>query len=364
MVLAMSSSVNPAVSPAVAPAPKTRDPWLDNAKMVLVTIVVVGHLMVLVPDGGEKNHAYDFIYYFHIPAFVLVTGYLSRTFRYSRRHLLALVTTLVVPYIVIGWLMIHWRVLLDEAPPGLEWFQNPRWPMWYLAAVVMWRLVTPIFRWHPLMVVVAIAISLLGGLTNQELFDINRAMGFLPFFVIGLHLQPSHLALLRRPRAWVVGVVGVLFVWWIADHTDDFWSTQFLYFRAPYAELGASDGEGMWIRARLIVVALVGSFAVLALVPRRRSFLTRMGAWSLVVYLCHGFVVRYLEYRGYEDWMPGSTWWSVLLTVAVGIALALLIAAEPVARVLNVVVDPISSIASLRTALAGRGRKESGHETR
>ena len=74
---------------------------------------------------------------------------------------------------------------------------------------------------------------------------------------------------------------------------------------------------------------------MLSLVPHRRSFLTRMGVWSLVVYLCHGFVVRYLEYRGYEDWMPGPSWWSVIITVAVGVALALVIAWEPVARTLE-----------------------------
>jgi len=138
--------------------------------------------------------------------------------------------------------------------------------------------------------------------------------------------------------------VGMLFIWWLAGRTDDLWATQFLYFRAPYAELGVGDAEGMWIRARLIVVALIGSAAVLTLVPHRRSFLTRMGAWSLVVYLCHGFVVRYLEYRGYEEWMPGTSWWSVIITVAVGIALALFLAWEPVARTLNYVVDPVNSI--------------------
>ena len=339
IVLAMSTPATPA---------KTRDPWLDNAKMVLVTIVVIGHMIVLTPGGDEQARTYDFIYYFHIPAFVLLTGYLSKSFRYSRRHLLALLTTMVVPYVVFSWLMIHWRVLLDNAPPGLEWFYNPRWPMWYLAAVVMWRLVTPIFRWHPVMVPVAIAISLLAGLSNHETFDVNRALGFLPFFVIGLHLQPSHLALLRRRGAWLFGIAGLLFIWWLAKRTDDYWATQFLYFRAPYAELGAGDGEGIWIRARLIGVALVGSAAVLTLVPHRRSFMTRMGTWSLVVYLCHGFVVRYLEYRGYEDWMPGTSWWSIVITVAAAIALALVIAAEPVARVLNYVVDPINSVAALR----------------
>jgi fucose 4-O-acetylase-like acetyltransferase len=332
------------LQPQTAPGEKTklRDPWLDNVKMVLVTIVVVGHMIVLAPDGSEKSRTYDFIYYFHIPAFVLITGYLSRSFRYSRRHLWALLTTLVVPYVLFSWLMIQWRYALDQTGP-LEWFQNPRWPMWYLAATVIWRLLTPLLRVHWVMVPLSVAVSLLAGLTNQELFDINRALGFLPFFVLGLHLAPAHLAVLRRRYAWVPGILGMLFLWWLAGRTDDYWATQFLYFRAPYDELGASAPEGMWIRLRLIVVALIGTASVLTLVPHGRTFLTRMGKWTLVVYLCHGFVVRYLEYLGYEDWMPGSSWWSVVITVAVGVALALVIAWEPVAGTLNYVVDPVNS---------------------
>jgi hypothetical protein len=68
--------------------------------------------------------------------------------------------------------------------------------------------------------------------------------------------------------------------------------------------------------------------------------------------------VRYLEYRGYEEWMPGTSWWSVIITVAVGIALALFLAWDPVARTLNYVVDPVNSIGkwfrSRRTAVADR----------
>ena len=340
----MTQQAPAATGPTTA---KVRDPWLDNAKMVLVTIVVVGHMMVLAPDGSEKSHTYDFIYYFHIPAFVLVTGYLSKSFRYSRRHLWALFTTMVVPYVVFSFLLLHWREALDQVPPGVEWFWNPRWPMWYLAATVMWRLLTPVLRLHWLMVPASIAVSLLAGLSNHETFDINRMLGFLPFFVIGLHLSADHLALVRHRRARIFGVVGVLLLWWLAGHTDDFWSTQFLYFRAPYSELGVSDADGIWIRARLIVVALLASAAVFTLFPRGRSFLTRMGVWTLVVYLCHGFVVRYLEYRGFTDWLPGSSWLSIAITAAVGVAIALTLAWEPIARTLNYVVDPVNSIGKL-----------------
>ena len=63
--------------------------------------------------------------------------------------------------------------------------------------------------------------------------------------------------MLRRRGAWVVGDRrhAVHLVAGQAAPTT-YWATQFLYFRAPYAELGVGDAEGMWIRARLIVVAL------------------------------------------------------------------------------------------------------------
>ena len=102
--------------------------------MVLVTVVVIGHMMVLVPTSTPESRVYDFIYYFHIPAFVLLTGYLSKSFRYSRRHLWALATTMVVPYFLFSWLMAQFRHHVGGEAVLDPIFTNPRWPMWYLAA--------------------------------------------------------------------------------------------------------------------------------------------------------------------------------------------------------------------------------------
>ena len=143
----------------------------------------------------------------------------------------------------------------------------------------------------------------------------------------------------------MAGVVGMLFIWWLAGRTDDLWATQFLYFRAPYAELGVGDAEGMWIRARLIVVALVGSAAVLTLVPHRRSFLTRMGAVEpgrLPVPRLRGAGTS--STAATRSGCPAPAGGRSIITVAVGIALALFLAWDPIARTLNYVVDPVNSI--------------------
>lgn len=348
----------PLLSPQTTsrPAPpqaRARDPWLDNAKVVLVTLVVIGHLLIVTPESRQLAWVYDFIYYFHIPAFVLITGYLSRTFRYSRRHLLSVLTTLVVPYVVFSWLMAWWRHLVGGEPMLDSIWTNPHWPMWYLIVTAMWRLATPVLRVHRVMVPLSIGISLVAGLVDLQLFDLNRFLGFLPFFVIGLHLSSDDLARLRSPgvRAPALVVVGLTF--WLARYTDTLWSTEPLYFRADYAELEPTFTDGVWVRVRLIMIALAMTAAVLALIPRRRSFLTAMGGYTLVVYLCHGFIVRGLEYAGWAEVLPAShPWVSIAITTVLAVGIALLLAWRPVAERLLWVVDPVNSVLQHRRARA------------
>ncbi|MGI8645672.1 MAG: acyltransferase family protein [Nocardioides sp.] len=329
-----------------------RDPWIDNAKMVLVTIVVIGHAVVLLPTSDLESQAYDFIYYFHIPVFVLLSGYLSRSFRYTPKHLWALVTTLVVPYLLFSWLMAQFRhhvggeALLDPI------FTNPRWPMWYLAVLVIWRLATPVLKRHWAMVPASIAVSLLAGQTNQELFDLNRAMGLLPFFVVGLHLPDRVIDRVKQRSTRIAAAVALLALWVFADFTNRFWSTSWLYYRSSYADLGADLGDGAWIRARLIVISLIGCFAVLSLIPQRRTFLSDMGAFSLVVYLMHGFFVRYAGYQDWDSYLPDSPLLSLIVVVVLAVLLALLLAWPPVAQRLNYLVDPVNSVVKARAKRA------------
>jgi fucose 4-O-acetylase-like acetyltransferase len=329
----------------LVPVTSRRDPWLDNTKMVLVTLVVVGHsLVLLLPVSDLRAHAYDFLYYFHIPVFVMITGYLSRSFRYSRRHLWSVLTTLILPYVVFSWLMTQFRHDVGGEPLLDAIWTDPRWPMWYLVVLAMWRLATPLLKRHWLLVPASVLASLVAGSTNLELFDLNRALGLLPFFVIGLHLPTASLKVPQRRGAWLVGLLVLAGLWWFAARTDQYWSSEWLYYRTSYGDLGTSVADGMTIRLRLIGIALIGSFAMLTLVPRRHSWLSQMGAYTMVVYLIHGFVLRLLNYQDFAGHLPDNP--TVALTIAVGtaVALALLLAWPPVAARLNYVVDPINSI--------------------
>ena len=82
----------------------------------------------------------------------------------------------------------------------------------------------------------------------------------------------------------------------------------------------------------------------MSLIPARRTFLTEMGAYSLVVYLLHGFPVRYADYHDWSRFLPANSFFALVIVVVLAIALALLLAWPPLARRLNYLVDPINSI--------------------
>ncbi|NHA01765.1 hypothetical protein G5V59_24320 [Nocardioides sp. W3-2-3] len=46
--------------------------------MGLIVLVVLGHTWALLPSDATAGHLYDFVYLWHMPAFVFLSGYLSR----------------------------------------------------------------------------------------------------------------------------------------------------------------------------------------------------------------------------------------------------------------------------------------------
>lgn len=320
-----------------------RDPWLDNAKMALVTLVVVGHAWTLLPQDAVNEVLYDALYAWHVPAFVFVTGYLSRSFAYTPTRMRQLVSTVVVPYLVFECLLALFRVHVGGE--DLErLFQNPHWPMWYLAALFFWRLLTPPFRRLPAGVAVAVAVvtSLVAGLWAGDTLDVARVLGLLPFFVLGLHATPERLAAVfdTGRRHWAAAVllaIGVLAIW-----TDRIAATEWLYYRSRYAELDVSDTRALLTRAGVMVVGLLGAWAFLTLVPRVGGWFTRMGAFTLVVYLVHGFFVLGAEYAGLPTWAGGHPVLAFVAVSAGAVGLALLLAWRPIGSRLQHLVDPFA----------------------
>ena len=126
-----------------------------------------------------------------------------------------------------------------------------------------------------------------------------RVLGLLPFFVMGLKATPERLELLRRTPAQVAAVGVLVGIWILTTWTDVWASTEWLYYRSRYDEMGyADDVRALLTRALVLAIGTLGAWAFFALVPRVGGWFARMGAATLVVYLFHGFVVKGAGYAG------------------------------------------------------------------
>jgi fucose 4-O-acetylase-like acetyltransferase len=341
-----------------------RDPWFDNIKMTLVTLVVLGHSWTLLPHNTANDWAYDFLYAWHVPAFVTITGYLSRSFAWTPAKLMALVRTVAVPYVIFEAALATFRyqvggVQLDDL------FADPHRPMWYLSALFFWRLMAPAFLRlpKPLALVLAVAISLVAGLWAGNILDVARILGLLPFFVLGLTLSQREWGWIRVRRAVPLALVGLVVIVVFTRYTDSWINTEWYYYRSRYDTLDPNDLKAVAIRAVLLCIGLIGTTSVFTLVPRGRSWFATLGAATLVVYLYHGFFVLSAQYEGFPDWADRHVVASFALTSIAAVSLALVLASPPVARVLNVAVDPVGWLVRRREAL-GRASTASQDERR
>jgi fucose 4-O-acetylase-like acetyltransferase len=331
-------------APALTAAAKARDPWFDNAKMALVLLVVVGHSWTLLPHNGLNDHLYDFLYAWHVPAFVFVTGYLSRSFTWAPGRMWQLVRTVAVPYVIFEGALALFRIYVGGEHLR-DIFQDPHWPMWYLSALFFWRLLTPVFTRMPTVVaiVVAVATSLVAGLYAGDTLDMARVLGLLPFFVLGLTATKERLERLREPWVRNAAVLVFLAIAVVTTWTDQLAQTEWFYYRSQYGELDVGDGRALLTRGVLLVIGTLGAWSFLALVPRIPGWFTRMGAATLVIYLFHGFFIKSAEYAGYMGWADDHATISLFVTTLAAAGLALLLGWPRVAGVLNHAVDPFGT---------------------
>jgi fucose 4-O-acetylase-like acetyltransferase len=322
-----------------------RDPYFDNAKALLVCLVVIGHLNDYWGLEGLSLAGGHFIYTFHMAAFTFLAGLFSRSFDTSPRRVRALVADLLIPYVIveIAITLLRWAISGELVTTILE----PRFGLWFLVALFSWRLATPILRLLRWPLPIAIVISLTSGFDvwGGRVLSMGRILAFLPFFVAGVMLDDARLARLKevlRRRGWRIAAVCALLLIAAACFV---WRNRI---ERPWFEMSppfATDQLWLDFAMRPVVLALgaVGGLAFLALAPATRCWLTVIGENSLVVYLVH-LPIAYVAQR----WapipeavtaLPGS-YTPLLLAAVLGVTLTALLGNRPVANVLRKVISP------------------------
>lgn len=326
---------------AAPPARRPRDPFLDNARGILITLVVVGHTIECFFHSTEvlPDAIYTWIYSFHMAGFVMISGFLSRSYRNEPRQVRRLLTAMVVPYVIFQLIHEFAKMILLGHEYHLQLFV-PAWTLWFLLALLLWRLATPVLRQLRYPLVFAVAIAAISPLDPDldSTFTLGRLVSMLPFFVVGLVCTPQMLERIKAFRHRWVGALVLLGALACAFLLREDFRTSIFFLRAAYDE---DDNILVSITLRLFVLAagVIGSLALLLVTPRGRSALTTLGERSLTVYLLHPLVL--VSFR-YADELPAvtSTWWGTLGLIAAALLLTAILASGIVGRLTRWITDP------------------------
>ncbi|MCX5349261.1 MULTISPECIES: acyltransferase family protein [Streptomyces] len=332
---------------------KPRDAFFDNAKYLAIVLVAVGHAWE--PLKGQSRAleaAYMVVYAFHMPAFIIISGYFSRSFDMRADRLKRLVTGVAVPYVVFEVAYVLFKRWADDDPSLPVSLLDPWFLTWFLCALFIWRLSTPLWKLvrRPLPLALLVAMLATTSPSIGDDLDLQRTLQFLPFFVLGLCMKPEHFQLVRRREVRILSVpvfaAALVVSWWAVPRMNPGW----FYHRDSAQELGAP-----WWVGPVMVLALLGCSLLLtacffAWVPRRRMWFTALGAGTLYGYLLHGFLVKGGDYWGWFDheWLHRPLG-EIFVTLVAGVAVTLLCTA-PVRRVFRFAMEPSMEWAFKRDA--------------
>src|SRR3954467_6635158 len=267
------------VVPAEPARPRPqRDPFFDNAKFFAILLVVAGHAIESLRDVRFAHAAYLFVYTFHMPVFIVITGYFSRRFTFSGGKARKLLTNLAVPYVVFetAYSTYHWAVGHSKFEISLL---DPYYLTWFLLALFAWRLSTPVWQQIRFPVAVAVVISLLSGMSQLPgTLEMNRVFGLVPFYVLGLMLKPEHFEMLKRPVARVFGAITLFLAFvFTLFFADRHMATKWVYWKTGNADMHVNNLVGSGLRLGLLIGAGILVIAFLTLVPARKTWFTSLG---------------------------------------------------------------------------------------
>jgi len=326
-----------------------RETYLDNAKGLLIVLVVLGHLVWPVPGPDRLNQAlYAFIYLFHMPMFALVSGYLSRP-RSDRPYLLKMTMALLGPYVAVE--LVHYGLALAYHAPFRP--LNGDYGLWYLLSLLSWRLLLPVCARMRGSTVLALTAALACGYIDWiELpLSASRTLVFFPCFLVGFQLRSREADLRSIVSATAAGgvLVGCAVLCWFFAETR---LLSFLWGCFPYKATGVSAAYGPGLRLVRIALACGAGLSVMALIPVRRSILTGLGRNCLTVYLLHSPLL--LIYRQYEGIHGPLNAWPLILVVPAACTVSLLLGSDALARQFHFLTSPAAELPRLWQSAAGR----------
>lgn len=264
---------------------RERNFFFDNAKFILIMLVVIGHAMQIIADNPLIAFVYKFIYLFHMPAFIFIAGYFTK-FQKEQKY-----SSLLILYVIFQTFYCIANVYAAKNVGATVEFFEPCWVMWFLVSLITMKLALPYITKCKFPIIISLVIAILAGYEPLigSYLSLSRTIVFMPFFLLGYYCNTAHLAKIQNiPKRIALGMVllSVLVLFLLTP-----FDLGFLFNDRAYEMMDVNGWYAGFFRLAFLLWSAVLTVCFLALVPRKQKWFSDFGERTLQVYLLHGFVL-------------------------------------------------------------------------
>lgn len=272
---------------------KNRIEYFDNIKAILIFLVVLGHFANLNRTNLIFGAINNVIYSFHMPVFIFISGYFSNEIKAQRY---SEIKRIIYPYIVFQ-LLNHFYSKATGLGNDTGNIFVPIYQNWYLLGLFVWRLFAPygnFFKPFNFLVLSMVISFYIGFDKNFNSFlGLYRVIYFFPIFILGYYSNDLVKLLNYFSKYKIVLIVFfillLLLIFFLSYNSYRF-NYFFWYSFTPYTNY---DGiiNNFYFRIFGFFSSIVISFCFLFLVPNTKTFYSKIGTYSINIFLMHMFLV-------------------------------------------------------------------------
>lgn len=315
-----------------------REKAFDSLKFILICLVVIGHVI-------ERNLFSDhpttvlfaFIYTFHMPLFIFISGYFTRNITWSKYKKSAI--SILGTYVVFQALFSISYILKGDFS-WKETLISPHGVLWYILGLLFWRFwfaVLPLrVRKFPLMLGISLVLAYGIHYINGHNYFFTRFFSFFPYFILGYFCSGDIITKIRSfKKVYSVLFLGTLYAGLYFLVSKNFVFT--LFGGMPYGYY-TSLPEGLMLITVCYVLTIITSVCVINVSSER---FYKLGSSTLDIYLLHPFYV-YVIYvtciLEYNNWNP-----SVVVDVLVAFVIIAICWYISTFRITKYFTDPVNA---------------------
>ena len=308
-----------------------RDYQFDTIKGLMILLVVFCHVLSHWYNGWSKTletrYIYCFIYTFHMPVLAFVSGYFSKRRGSYAEYVKKALGSCLIPFLLFNTLY---------GIPSLEKMINvfsPKWTLWFLLSLFFWKIMAEvgivIKKAFPLSLIIALyagSVSAIGGF-----FALSRTLCFFPFFFAGCLSQKERIDAWRKSRKIYAFLCIALTVAIAFIFVDPKINYKTLFMNFSYERLKQGILQGAFLRGLIFLAGFLCIFALIALLPCKKTIFSLFGKNSITIYLGHSLLIRILESMGARKLLRGNItnpWLFIVLDLAFSLAVCFLLGNE------------------------------------